>query len=110
MKKGLLLIVLAGIFLVSCGGGQEKEAAEAFCDCYKDMAEAKEVAANSTNTDTIFEYAEEMKEVGLKASKCRKGWDEKYNGKVDLKLFQEEVKKKNNAVYSMAVKDGAFKE
>ncbi|MFT6243503.1 MAG: hypothetical protein ACJA0U_001956 [Salibacteraceae bacterium] len=110
MKKGLLLIVLAGTFLVSCGGGQEKEAAEAFCDCYAEMAEANEAAANSTNTDTIFESAEEMNEVGLKAGKCRKGWDEKYNGKVDLKLFQEEVNKKNKAVYSMAVEDGVFTE
>lgn len=109
MKKKLLLIVLSGTFLVSCGGGQEKEAAEGFCDCYAEMAEVNEIESDTTNTDSIFESAEEMNEVGLKAGKCRKVWDENYNGKVDLKLFQEEVKKKNEGVYNMAVEDGVFK-
>lgn len=102
-------MVLAGTFLVSCGGGQEKEAAEVFCDCYAEMAAANEAVENTTNTDSIFESAEEMNQVGLKAGKCRKGWDKKYNGKVDLKLFQEEVKKKNAAVYNMAIEHGVFK-
>lgn len=108
MKKGLLLIVLAGTFLVSCGGGQEKEAAEAFCDCYAEMAELNEEAANSTSTDSIFATVDEKKQISLKAGKCRKAWDEKYNGKVNLEVFQEEVKKKNEAVYNMGVEDKVF--
>ena len=108
MKKGLLLLVLAGAFLVSCGGGQEKEAAKAFCDCYDEMAKATDEAGEATDTEALLESIEEMKEVALKAQECRKGWDEAYNGKVDLDIFKEEVKKENESVYNMAVKEGVL--
>ncbi|NRA13810.1 MAG: hypothetical protein HRT57_17855 [Crocinitomicaceae bacterium] len=108
MKKGLLLLVLAGTFLVSCGGGQEKEAAEAFCDCYAESAEAIE-AAGEVTASSLFESVEKMKEIDAKAQECRKGWDEKYNGKIDLAIFEEEVKKTNESVYKLAVDNGVFK-
>ena len=108
MKKGLLLIVLAGTFLVSCGSGQEKEAAEAFCDCYAEMAELRAGSADSTAIEGLNQLVEGGKEIILKAKKCRKDWDKKYNGKVDLELLQEEVKKKNEDVYNMGVEDKVF--
>lgn len=108
MKKGLLLLVCAGAFLVSCGGGQEKEAAAAFCDCYADVAKATDDAASSESATSYLGSIEEIKTMGIEAKACRKKWDTKYNGNVDLDIFKEEVKKANESVYNMAVEEGVF--
>jgi len=103
MKKGLLLLVAAATttILVSCGGGNEAEAAKAYCDCYSKVAELQE---NMTNTDEMMELSEESK----KATKCEEAWRKKYDGKIDLEKFKEEVKKEDEKVYKLADELGVF--
>lgn len=108
MKKGLLLLVAAGAFLVSCGSGLEKEAATEFCNCYGDLAKAKEEIANSDSATDFLGSMTEMKEMSSKAIKCRADWDKKYNGKIDLDKFKEEVKNTNEAVLKMAEEEGVL--
>lgn len=109
MKKGLLLLFVAGAMLVSCSGeGKEKEAASAFCDCYSDLAEASSAAASAESATDMLGSLGEMQEMALKAQACQKELDAKYEGQLDLDIFKEEVKKGNEAVYNMAVEQGAF--
>lgn len=108
MNKTLLILLCAGTFLVSCRGGQEKEAATEFCDCYSDLAKVKDDAANSESATSFLGSIEEMKTIAVEAQMCRKKWDAKYNGKVDLDVFKEEVKKSDESVYNMAVEEGVL--
>ena len=109
MRKGLLLLIVAGAFLVSCGanGEIEKEAAQEFCDCYREYAQTKKEAASQSARD-MFSSIGKIKGLALKAQKCQKILDSKYKAKLDLDLFKEEVKKINATVYNLAVEEGSF--
>ena len=110
MKKGLLLLIVAGAFLVSCGGGGalEKEAAQEFCDCYGELAQAMKEASSSTSADATLESASKQMKLGLETVKCQAKMDTKYTGQLDLDIFKEEIKKIDKAVFEMAEKNKVF--
>ncbi len=108
MKKGLLLIVAAGTLLVSCGGGEEKEAAKELCGCYEGVLAAQDKAGNSENTDDLFSAQSEMVEEAQKGMDCLISWRDKYEGKVDIEKVKEEVKVENKKVYDLLSEQGVF--
>ena len=110
MKKGLLLLVAAATttILVSCGGGNEAEAAKEYCDCFSDIAQAKEDMANAGSATEMLGMAAEAEKLAGEAQECEKKWREKYDGKIDISKFKEELKKEDEKVYKMAEELGAF--
>lgn len=108
MKKGLLIIVAAGALLVSCGGGNEKEAAKEYCDCYAEIAKATEEMSNAESATDMLSAAANMEQMANDAKECEAKWKEKYDGKIDLEKFKEEVKNENETVYNLAEKSGVF--
>lgn len=110
MKKGLLLLVAAATttILVSCGGADEAEAAKEYCDCFSKVAEIQEKMANAESATDMLGMAAEVEKLAGDAEKCEKTWREKYDGKIDIEKFKEELKKQDEKVYNMADKLGAF--
>lgn len=107
MKKGILLLLASGAFLVSCGPSPE-EAADEICKCYEDAAELVEKSGDAETTDELLSITEEIRMEVLKGDECKKGWDEKYNGQVDVQEFKKAVKEKNQKVFEMLDARGLF--
>lgn len=110
MKKGLLLLVAAATttIMVSCGGGNEAEAAKEYCECFSDIAKAKEDMADAESATEMLGMAAEAEKLAGEAEKCEKEWRAKYDGKIDIEKFKEELKKADESVYNMAEELGAF--
>mmetsp|Transcript_34802 Transcript_34802/g.45807 ORF Transcript_34802/g.45807 Transcript_34802/m.45807 type:complete len:109 (+) Transcript_34802:2-328(+) len=108
MKKGLLLIIAAGTLLVSCGGGQEKEAAKELCGCYEGVLDAQDKAGNAGNTEDLFSAQSAMVEEAKKGMDCLISWRDKYDGKVDIEKVKEEVKAENKKVFDLLTEQGVF--
>lgn len=108
MKKGLLLIFVAGALLVSCGGGKEKEAAKEFCDCYEGMMAAQENAGNAEGMTDLMAAQTELAEEAKKAMDCLLTWKDKYDGEVDIEKVKEEIKAENAELYNMIEEQGAI--
>lgn len=107
MKKGLVLIIAVGGLLISCGGGQEKEAAKEFCDCYEGMLSAKKKASEAKGDD-FYTLQSELAQESSKAKECLMKWKEKYDGEVELDKVKEEIKAQNEELYNMIEGQGAF--
>jgi len=108
MKKGLLVLVAAGAFLMSCGGGNEEQAAKEYCDCYAEIAKATEEMTNAASATDMLSAAANMEQMANDAKECEAKWKEKYDGKINIDKFKEEVKKQNETVYNLAEKSGVF--
>ena len=78
--------------LVSCGGGDEAQAATEFCDCYKGWMEADKAAATADNTDDLFSGAGASIQEQADAVECAIKWKTKWDGKVDGDKVLEEIK------------------
>lgn len=98
MKKGFLLLVAAGSMLVSCGGGEEAEAANELCDCYEGWMKKSEEAGNATSTEDLLGGASEMQDEMMKTLECAKEWKAKWDGKVDPDGVREEIKENHKDV------------
>ncbi len=107
MKKGILLLFAAGALLVSCGPSAE-DAATDICKCYEDASKLSKEAGNAATTDELMEMTEKLQEAVAKGDECQKEWKEKYDGKVDIEAFKEELKKKDEAIYKMLDERGLF--
>lgn len=107
MKRGLLLIVPSGTLLVSCGG-QEKEAAQEFCDCYEGFVDAQKKAGSAQNTADLFSAQSEMSQQLKDMETCLNDWKSKYDGKVDKDKSMEEIKAENADIYNILEEGGGL--
>ena len=106
MKKGLVLLIAAGAFLVSLSGKgeREKRAAREFCVCHSELAK---LSKDLKKIDSVFNVnIEEVKTIADRAIRCHESWLRHHDGELDLDLFKEELKKRNKEVYDMAINDG----
>lgn len=110
MKKGLLLLLVAGAFLVSCGGGLEEQAAKDFCDCHGPAVKMAKEAGEATSATDLFAGNDEFAEALVQQGVCHKAWMKTYDGKVEIEALKEEIKKINEDVFAMAEKEKFFGE
>ena len=107
MKRGILLLIAGSTILVSCGPSPE-EAADEICECYEDAAELVEQSGKAESTDESLRISQQIRKEVLKGDECKKEWDEKFNGKVDVEQFKQALKEKNEKVYDMLDQRGLF--
>jgi hypothetical protein len=107
MIRVVLFISAVGVFVTSCNNS-DKEAAISYCNCYAEIAEATaEITQGESNSEQPL-LPKNFQEMADKAKACEKKWKEKYDGKIHLDRFEDEVRKTNEAVYNLAKSNGVF--
>ncbi len=86
----------------------EREAAEVYANCHRDMVLKREEMGSAESADELLELVAELEDLAIEATECERSWNRKYDGRIDIEKFKEELKAIDPKIHNFAEELGAF--